>query len=95
MTEHETTFAQMIATLQEGRQAIRTQLQQMDEREDIGWASLEVLQQSTYELRDQADLLLAMIAERGAEEAEMIAAQELVLFFKHTSVRMMTLAEMT
>jgi hypothetical protein len=89
MTETDATFAPIIATLHEGRQVVREQLQRIDEREAIDWPFLELLQQTTTELGDQAEALLAIMMLRGADKAAMLSAQELVLFFTHTSVHMM------
>ena len=89
MTEPSAAFAPMIGTLHEGRHVVREQLRRVDEREAIDWPFLDLLQQSTTEFGDQAEALLAIMMLRGADEAAMLSAQELVLFFTHTSVHMM------
>ena len=89
MAQLSASFGPMMVTLQEGRQALREKLQQMDERKVIDWAALDALQGSASELGDQAEVLLAVMTAQGADEDELMAAQALVLFFTHSSVHMM------
>lgn len=87
-------FIQLIATLDEERQAIREDLQQVVRLGTVDVLPLERIRRSLVELEAQAQALIAMMLERDASVGEMDQAQDLAAFFQYVSTQVTSLIEL-
>lgn len=76
-------FQEMIGTLQEAREALRVELELLQDQAFDSEALLRLLE-ATRSFADQADSLVLLITDRGAEEAWLSHANDLAAFFWET-----------
>ena len=76
-------FREMLAALHQAQQAVRDEMAPLQARDFDCPAALSLLQ-AVRSFATQAEFLLVMMAERGAEDALADAAEDLTGFFRDT-----------
>ena len=80
MPDQEVEIAQLIATFREGRDALAEGLDLLD-AQDFDVATTHHLLEATRDLADQAQTLVGLLMESGADEAALQDANDLAAFF--------------
>lgn len=75
-------FQELLRTLGEAREALDAEFEQHARAYSLDAANLERLQRSAGEFGDQADALVTMMDNRGADEAWIRQAEELAGVFR-------------
>jgi uncharacterized membrane protein len=83
MPDQELEIAQLIATFREGRDALTEGLDLLDEQ-DFDMATIHRLLEANRDLADQAQALVPLMRNCGADEAAVQYANDLAAFFLAT-----------
>ena len=83
MPDQELEIAQLIATFREGRDAL-TEGQDLLDGQDFDMATIHRLLEATRDLADQAQALVLVMMDNGADEADLQDANDLAAFFLTT-----------
>lgn len=83
MPDQEVAFAELIATLEEGRHALAERLDLLD-AQDFDTAAIHRLLEATRDLADQAQALVLVMMGSCADEAALQDANPLAAFFRTT-----------
>ena len=83
MPEQEVEIAQLLATFREGRDALAEGLDLLD-TQDFDMAAIHRLLEATRDLADQAQALVLLLKESGADEAALQDVNDLAAFFLTT-----------
>ena len=86
MSEHDVEFAQLIATLREGREALAGALELL-EGEGSGMTTIHCLLEAARDLADLAQALVLQMRDSGADEGALQSADNLAAFFWATEDR--------
>lgn len=86
MFEHDIEFAQLIATLREGREALAGALELL-EGEGSGMTTIHRLLEAARDLADLAQTFVLQMRDNGADEAALRNANDLAAFFWATEDR--------